>query len=277
MAHENPLERPMQHAIDSDVIHFPFGIEIPLHDWTGAVFGDALAWMGIRGLTKFMTLELLAFVFLLATLIPMMARIRRIGYPRGVFANAVEAICLFVRDTTAVPALGEKDAPKYLPYLWSVFFFILICNLLGLIPWLGSPTGALGCTTALALCSLILIHGSGIVYNGFFKYAKSIVPHVPIALYPLMFVIELMSLVIKPTVLAFRLFINITAGHTLLFVFLCFVWLSHNSIAYWIVTPASILSVVAFSMIELLVAVVQAYVFTFLSAVFIGAAMHPQH
>lgn len=277
MADFEPLNEPMSHAIDADVLHFPFGIEIPLHEWTSAVFGPVLGLIGINGLTKFMFLELVAVAVLLAVLVPLAVNLRRFGYPKGLLANAIEAICVFIRDTAAAPALGEKDAPKYLPYLWSVFFFIFVCNLLGLLPWLGSPTGALGCTTALALCSLLLIHGSGIVYNGFFGYVKSIVPHAPLPIYILLIPIEIIGHVIKPTVLAFRLFVNMTAGHTLLFVFLCFIGLAGDSLAYWIVTPPSLLAVVAFSFLELLVALVQAYVFTFLSAIFIGAAVHPSH
>jgi F-type H+-transporting ATPase subunit a len=277
MADFEPLNEPMSHAIDADVLHFPFGVEIPLHDWTGKIVGTLFGWLGIHGLTKFMFLELVAFAVLLAVLVPLAVNLRKYGYPKGLLANAIEATCVFIRDTAAVPALGEKDAPKFLPYLWSVFFFILVCNLLGLLPWLGSPTGALGCTTALALCSLALIHGSGIVYNGLFGYVKSIVPRVPLPIYILMIPIELIGHVIKPSVLAFRLFVNMTAGHTLLFVFLCFIGLAGDSLAYWIVTPSSFLAVVAFSFLELLVAFVQAYVFTFLSAIFIGAAAHPSH
>lgn len=277
MAGENPLSDPMGHTLDSDYIHLPGGSSFNLHDWTGKFLGGLLEWAGITGLTKFMLLELIAFILLLVVLIPMAARLRRLGYPKGLFVNAVEAICIFIRDNAVVPAIGEKDAPKFLPYLWSVFFFILVNNLFGLIPWMGSATAGLGCTTALALCSLVLIHGSGLVANGPVKYAKSIVPPVPIALYPLMLFIELLGHVIRPCVLAFRLFVNMTAGHTLLFVLMCFIALTGPSLLNLVITPLSILGVVAFSVLEILVAFLQAYVFTFLSAIFIGAAVHPHH
>lgn len=277
MAGDNPLLDPMGHTIDSDVLHLPREVSFNIHDWTGGFIGNALSWAGIHGLTKFMSLELFATLLMLAIFIPMAARTKRLGYPKGLIANMIEAVCIFIRDNAAIPAMGEKDAPRYLPYLWTVFFFILINNLLGLFPWLGSPTGALGCTTALALCTLVLIHGSGVAENGAVGYAKSIVPHVPAVLYPLMLFIELVSHVIKPTVLAFRLFVNMTAGHTLLFVLMAFIAATGPSLLNLLVTPLSLTGVVVFSLLEILVAFLQAYVFTFLSAIFIGAALHPQH
>lgn len=277
MASDNPIADPMSHTIDSDVIHLPFQNSIDVHGITSNWLGNLLSWAGIHGLSKFMLIELIVFALMLVILIPMASRIRRLGRPRGLIANLVEAVCVFIRDNAAVPAIGKEDADKYLPYLWTVFFFILINNLFGMLPWLGSPTGALGVTTALAACSLFLIHGSGLFRHGVVGYFKTLVPHVPMALYPLMLLIELISHVIKPTVLAFRLFVNMVAGHTLLFVILCFVSLSATTIFYYFVTPMSVGGIVIFSLLEILVAFLQAYVFTFLSAIFIGAALHPQH
>jgi F-type H+-transporting ATPase subunit a len=100
---------------------------------------------------------------------------------------------------------------------------------------------------------------------------------VPLALYPLMFVIELVGHVIKPTILAVRLFVNMLAGHTVLYVILGFIAVIGPGFLYFVVTPASVLGVVLLSMLELFVAFLQAYVFTFLTAIFIGAAVHPHH
>jgi F-type H+-transporting ATPase subunit a len=214
---------------------------------------------------------------MLVLFVPMALGIVKLGFPKGLFANAIEAVCLYIRDNAAIPAIGEHHATRYLPYLWTVFFFILINNLLGLIPWLGSATGALGTTAALALCSLVLIHGSGIAENGLVPYLKSIVPPVPTAIYPLMLIIEVIGHFIRPTVLAFRLFVNMAAGHTLLFVLMAFIAATGASLLNLLVAPLSLAGIVAFSLLEILVAFLQAYVFTFLSAIFIGAALHPHH
>jgi F-type H+-transporting ATPase subunit a len=215
--------------------------------------------------------------FLSGPFIYFAASVRRRGYAKGVFKNALEMILLFIRDNVAVPAIGAHDAKRFLPFLWSLFFFILACNLIGMIPFLGSPTGALGTTGALALCSFIMIHGSGVRQLGASGYAHAFVPAVPLALYPLMFVIELIGHIIKPTILAVRLFVNMLAGHTVLFVILGFIAMVGSGPLYYVVTPASVIGNVLLSMLELFVAFLQAYVFTFLTAIFIGAAVHPQH
>ena len=277
MAGANPLSDPMGHTLDSDYIHLPGGSLFNLHDWTGKFLGGLLEWAGITGLTKFMVLELVATLLLLALLIPMAVRLRRLGYPKGLFVNAVEAICIFIRDNAVVPAIGEKDAPRYLPYLWSVFFFILVNNLFGLIPWMGSATAGWVAQPRYGALFADIDSWFGVASNGPVGYAKSIVPPVPMALYPLMLFIELLGHVIRPCVLAFRLFVNMTAGHTLLFVLMCFIALTGPSLLNLIITPLSIMGVVAFSILEILVAFLQAYVFTFLSAIFIGAAVHPHH
>ncbi len=277
MEGDNPLLDPMGHTLDSDFIHLPRETSFNLHDWTGQFLGSSLSWAGINGLTKYMTLELFTTLLMLGILIPMAARILKLGYPKGLISNAVEAVCLFIKDNAVVPAIGEKDANRYLPYLWTLFFFILINNLLGLIPYLGSATGALGATTALALCSAVMIHGSGVAENGAVGYAKSIVPHVPLPIYVIMLPIEVLGHLQKPIILAFRLFVNMTAGHTLLFVLMCFIAATGPSMLNLVVTPLSLVGVVVFSLLEILVAFLQAYVFTFLSAIFIGAALHPHH
>ncbi len=141
----------------------------------------------------------------------------------------------------------------------------------------GLSNASLGTTVALAICSLIAIHGGGVWKMGPIEYAKSIAPHAPLPIYIMLYLIELLGHIIKPTILAFRLFINMVAGHTVLFVLLAFIQMVGPSRSYFIVTPASILGVVLISCLELFVAFLQAYVFTYLSAIFIGAAVHPHH
>lgn len=263
---------PIAHAIDSDAFEFPGNVVIDVFEMTHLeLFGPKF------GLTKFMVLELAAAALCVLAFIPIAANVRRNGFPKGRLCNLIEAILFFIRDQIAVPALGEHDANRFVPYLWSVFFFILSCNLMGMLPWMGSPTGALGCTAALAVCSFVTIHGSAIKKMGAVHYAQSIVPHVPKPLYLIMVPIELIAHLIRPCILAFRLFINMVAGHTVLAVLLGFIALVGTGPLFYVVAPASVIGVVLLSLLELLVAFLQAYIFTFLSALFIGMSLHPEH
>lgn len=171
-------------------------------------------------------------------------------------------------------------ADKYLPYVWSVFFYILFCNLLGAIPLLGSPTADINVTGVLAVVTFAHVIFFGSQQSGFVGFWKSLVPGMelpgPIAvlLLPLIWVIEAMGLLIKHGVLAIRLFANLMAGHTVLGVFLGFIALVDGA-AWGLVMPASILGQVAIGMLELFVAFLQAYVFALLTSLFISAAVNP--
>jgi F-type H+-transporting ATPase subunit a len=191
--------------------------------------------------------------------------------PRGL-RNFIEPVLLFIRDEVARPNLHD-DADKYLPYLWSLFFFILFCNLLGLIPGTATATGNLSVTAGLAVLSFVMIHFAGIRKNGVVAYAKSIVPPVPAYLWPLLFVVEFVSVLTKPFALAVRLWANMSAGHIVILVLLGFIFLFKS----WFIAPVSVAGAAAIYMLELFVALLQAYVFTFLTAVFMGMAAHPHH
>jgi F-type H+-transporting ATPase subunit a len=190
---------------------------------------------------------------------------------------------VFIRDEVARPAIGRHDADRFLPFLWNVFFFILFCNLLGLVPWAGSPTGALAVTGSLALVCFVMVVGSGMAKFGILGYWMGMVPHLepwPLAiiLKPMLTAIEFGGTCVKHCVLAVRLLANMFAGHLVLFVIIGFIGATvHSGFALWLgVTVASVLGATALSLLELLVAFLQAYIFTFLSAVFIGMAVH-QH
>jgi len=197
--------------------------------------------------------------------------------PRG-FRNFLEPILLFIRDELAIPNFHDK-ADRYLPYLWTLFFFILFCNLAGLVPGGATPTGNLSVTAGLALISFLVIHAVGIRENGFFGYLKSIVPPVPWWLWPVLLVVELVGIVAKPFALAVRLWANMNGGHIVILVLLGFIFLVKNS-ALFIQGPVvgiSVAAAVAIYFLEIFVAVLQAFVFTFLTAVFVGMAAHPEH
>ncbi len=197
--------------------------------------------------------------------------------PRGL-RNFVEPILLFIRDEVAKPNLRE-DADRFLPYLWSLFFFVLFCNLLGLIPGGATATASLSVTAALAVVSFFAIHFAGIRRNGIVHYVQSIVPAVPWWLWPLLLVVEVVSILTKPFALAVRLWANMSAGHIVILVLLGFIFMVGNA-GLFVKAPVvgvSIAGAAAIYLLELFVALLQAYVFTFLTAVFMGMAAHPSH
>jgi F-type H+-transporting ATPase subunit a len=254
--------------------------------------------------TKFMVLELIAAGLILAIFIPLARRAAQVATPQGAWWNAFESLLTFIRDEVARPNLSGHDsdhedehhghghhdhdpnpADKYVPFLWTVFLFILFCNLLGMLPLMGSPTASIWVTGALGLCSFVMMHGVAIAKMGPLPYVKSLWPPMEIPfgmgliLKPMIFVIEVLGTVIKSGVLAVRLFANMFAGHMVLAMILFFIIEAANlAVAMWAgITVASVLGVTALSLLELFVAFLQAYIFTFLTALFMGMALYPQH
>ena len=189
---------------------------------------------------------------------------------------------VFVRDEIARPAIGKKDANRFLPFLLTLFFFILILNLFGMIPLLGSATGALAVTAVFAVSTFLVVVASGMQKMGVVGFLKAQVPSMDLPLpWPIamllvfgIWAIEIFGLLVKHFVLAIRLFANMFAGHLVLAVFLGFVGAAWASGMFWGVAPAVVLGSIALSLLELFVAFLQAYVFTFLAALFIGSAQH---
>ena len=195
--------------------------------------------------------------------------------PKG-WQNAIEPVITFVRDDVAKPNLGKKWV-KYMPYLLTVFFFILINNLFGLIPGSANVTGNTAFTAVLGIVSLIVILFST---NGHFWAHIFWPPGVPIPVKLILIPIELLGvLVIKPAALIIRLFANMVAGHIIIlsFISLIFIFGAMSKIAGWGFSPISILFTVFIYFIELLVAFIQAFIFTNLTAVFIGQAFEGGH
>lgn len=269
---------PVEHAQDAAAFHLPqfLGGEYPL---------PAIGLPEIYSLqiTKFMVIEVLAAVIMMAVFIPMAQRMKRGELPTGRLANLFELLLLFIRDQLAKPLL-HNDAKKYLPFLWTIFFFIFFCNFLGLIPWLGSPTGSIAVTGVLALVAASVVIGTGIKHHGPVGFWLGMVPPmelpfaIAIFLKPMLFVIEVFGLIIKNAVLAIRLWANMLAGHVVLAVFLSFIAMSANQgIALWAtVTGASVGMSIAVNMLEILVAALQAYIFTFITTLLISMSIH-QH
>ncbi len=195
--------------------------------------------------------------------------------PTG-WQNAVEPVITFVRDEVAKPNLGKKWI-RYMPYLLTVFFFILINNLFGLLPGSANVTGNTAFTAVLGILSLVVILFST---NGHFWGHIFWPPGVPIFVKVILIPIELLGvLVIKPAALIIRLFANMVAGHIIIlsFISLIFIFGAMAKGAGWGFSPISILFTVFIYFIELLVAFIQAFIFTNLTAVFIGQAFEGGH
>ncbi len=200
--------------------------------------------------------------------------------PKG-FANAIESLALWVRNDVAIANIGHHGA-QYAPYVMSLFFFLLYCNLLGLLPWGASPTANLAVTGGMAILSLIVIELSGIVRLGWRGYMKTIFPPAPgmggagaaaisIAMAP----IEIIGKLVKPFALCVRLFGNMTAGHFVILALFGLIFLAGNLEVWRWGIGAGLGTVVLFVMgLELIVAFVQAYVFTLITAVLIGVIVH---
>ena len=195
--------------------------------------------------------------------------------PNG-WQNAIEPVITFVRDEVAKPNLGTKSS-KYMPYLLTVFFFILINSLFGLLPGAANVTGNMAFTMVLAIISLLVILFST---NTHFWGHIFWPPGVPLFVKVILIPIELAGvLLIKPAALMIRLFANMVAGHIIIlsFISLIFIFGAMSSVAGFGFSPISILFTVFIYFIELLVAFIQAFIFTNLTAVFIGQSLEGGH
>ena len=207
--------------------------------------------------------------------------------------NFLEAIMMYVRNDVAKPVLGD-DTDRFMPLLWTLFFFIWFTNLLGLLPLdalqmlafgnsfhpiYGTATANIAVTATLALIVFIVIHVNGIRSAGIGGWAHHFLGGAPWWLGIIMVPVEIMGMIIKPVALAVRLAANMTAGHILVAVVIGFVptaWATSAALGAGI-GIVSIISTVAIMVLELFVASLQAYLFTFLSALFISQMISHGH
>ncbi|MCK5137550.1 MAG: F0F1 ATP synthase subunit A [Bacteroidales bacterium] len=224
-------------------------------------------------ITKNVFMMFLSIVTLLVVFLGLARSYKKAGIkePRGL-QGFLEPLIVFVEDDIAKPNIGEGKHLKFMPYLLTVFFFILINNLMGLIPFFpfgANVTGNIAVTMVLALCTLVIT-----TFSGNKEYWKHIfnMPGVPIWLAPIMIPVELLGVFTKPFALMIRLFANITAGHIIVISLVSMIFIFKS---VFMAAPAMVM-VVFMDMIELLVAFLQAYIFTLLSALFIGLAV-PEH
>lgn len=231
-------------------------------------------------ISKFMILELVVLLVISVLFVRLGQKMKAEIRPRGKAWNAFEAILLYFRDYVARPAIGGHDADRFLPFLWTLFLFILGCNLLGMIPFLGAPTSSFGVTLGLAMVTFATVLLFGMKKFGVIGFWKNQVPHMGLPWYmaifivPMIFLIEVMGLVIKHVVLGIRLLANMVAGHLVLLAVMGLAVGAASSSMWGITAVIAVIGSALFSCLELFVAFLQAYVFTFLSALFIGMAIH---
>ena len=268
----NPLEHVIQHSLKT--VEADLGPLTPNGEIT--VMSDHISMILLAG-------------FLLMLILPPVFRRRKATdpiqamVPSG-FRNGLEAICQYLRKEVAQPALGEHT-DRFIKYIWTVFFFVLTMNLLGLVPIGsltplafdahigGTATANIWVTGTLALTTVVMIIFNGLRLGGV-DYVKHLMPG-PMMIKPLMFVIEVIGIFAKGFALAVRLFANMVAGHTLMAVLLGFILSAGSASAvlgFGIAVPV-VLGSVAISMLELFVAFLQAFIFTFLSTLFIGMSV----
>ncbi|MBA2563974.1 MAG: F0F1 ATP synthase subunit A [Gemmatimonadetes bacterium] len=263
----------VHHLGDSHELDFaPFGtIQLPRLE----VFGIDMS------ITKHVVFLWLSAALMLALFIPM-ARNR--GPVRRGVGNFLEAFVVYVRDEVAVNNIGKKDAGPYVPYLLTLFFFILFANLLGLLPFGATATSNWIVTGTLALITMVVAEGSSVVKLGAGGYARQFIPVKlesqgvvgkvgNVALGGLLFVIEAVSHVSRIIALMIRLAANMTAGHVVILALLGLIFILNT----YVVAPISVAFAVGVYMLEIFIALVQAFIFTMLTALFIGMAVHPHH
>jgi F-type H+-transporting ATPase subunit a len=225
-----------------------------------------------------------AVMVLLLAIIPFAAKSKGL-VPTGL-RNLVESVCVFLREEMAKPVLGA-DTDRYISFIWTMFFFVLGLNLLKMIPtesifflitgkensFGGPATADIWITGAMAVVTFFTTHILGIREQGLWRYIVNLAPPVPWWLMPLIYFLEIISALVRPFTLAIRLFANMLAGHMVIatFIGLIFVFKSYA------VAGASILSIVLLSLLELLVAFIQAYIFTLLSTQYIGFSVSSEH
>lgn len=272
------------------------------------------------GISKYMILEVVLAVILYFVFTRLAQQLQSGAPAKGRIANLFEAFILFIRDQIARPAidahddhghddhghddhgdghhdhgqvsaspqgaalLAAHDGDRFVPLLLTLFFFVLGCNLLGMVPWAGSPTASFSVTLALAGVTFGTVVVAGMMKFGPLGFFANQIPSMdlplPLAilLKPMIFAIEMLGLCIKHLILAVRLLANMVAGHLVLLGIMGMISAAASySFGMWAtVTGISVVSSTLFSVLELFVAFLQAYIFTFLSALFIGASVH-QH
>ena len=261
----------IEHGFDQYVFRIgwhPFGLE----------------WIDLS-ITK-LTLNMWIAAILLIIFFRLLIKKQSGGNIAGRYLNFLEPFVIYVRSEMVYPIMGEHNGRRYLPLFMTQFFFILFCNLLGLIPipefsmggiefpGLATATGNVAVCTALSLVTLFTIFGMGMIEQGPLTYWKNMVPPgIPVLLVPLLFPIEVIGIFIKCFALTIRLFANMVAGHLVILTFIGLIFIFHS----YFIAPVSVAFALFIYTLEIFVAFLHAFVFTLLSIIFINMAIHPEH
>jgi len=266
------------HTLDYPCLHTGFVCEYELPRWDPIHIGRFA--IDISPTRHVVMLWIAALLCIITTLIALRAHNRRTreGKAPSGFGNGLEALVLYLRNEVVLPNVGAHGN-GYVPYLLTLFFFILFANLLGLVPYGATATGNISVTATLALVTFVVIELAGIKAQGW-RYINTVVfwPH-DMALgmkLPITFIltpIELIGKFTKPFALAIRLFANMVSGHVVLLALISLIF----TFGSWLLVPAPILIALSISLLELFVAFLQAFIFTLLSSVFIGLIREGAH
>jgi F-type H+-transporting ATPase subunit a len=279
-----PADILMPHLTDSKHLEYPcikgwgeWACHVTLPSWPIHIGGKMID----MGPTKHTVWLLISAIVVAVALVTTAAAHRRhtheIGRPRG-FAAGLEAIILYLRNEIYMPVLGGHGGEKYVPFCLSLFFFILMCNVFGLIPYGSTATGNLAVTATLASITFVMIEVAGMRALGK-GYVNTIVywPHdmalpLKLGLTVIMTPIELISKFTKPFALTVRLFANMIAGHVIILSLIGLIFLFG-----WFVAPPAVAMALFIMGLEVLVVAIQAFIFSLLAAVFIGQIRAAHH
>ncbi len=255
-------------VVDHDYVDFYFFGKLQLPKLPAVTIG------GIKfdfSVTKSLFMMVLSSLLLIAVLKRAAVVNSKNIVPKGI-GNFIDTIVMFIRDDIVVPNMG-KEGLKLLPFFLTLFFFILFANLIGLIPFLAQPTKNLSVTTGLALITFSTTQIMGMKKNGVLGYIRGLVPHgIPAFVLPIMIVVEFIGLFTKPFALLMRLFANITAGSIIILSLIGLIFIMN-----WAGAVIAVPFALFINLLEIFVALLQAYVFTMLSVLFISMAMHQDH
>lgn len=271
------------HISDSHTLDYPclkagFVCEYELPHWAPIHIGRFM--LDISPTRHVVMLWIAATLCIVTTLLALRAHNRRTreGKAPSGFGNGLEALVLYLRNEVILPNIGAHGN-GYVPYLLTLFFFILFANLLGLVPYGSTATGNISVTATLAIITFLVIELAGMKAQGK-AYINTIIfwPHdmslgMKLFISPILTPIEIVGKLTKPFALAIRLFANMTAGHVVLLALVSLIF----TFGSWLLVPVPILMALGISVLELFVAFLQAFIFTLLSTVFIGLIREGAH
>jgi F-type H+-transporting ATPase subunit a len=265
--HDDKLDI-IEKVVDHDYVDFYFLGKLKLPQFPPVHLGPVTIDFSI---TKSLFMMILSSLILVMVLGVAAAKNTKNKVPKGL-GNLIESLIVFVRDDIVVANMG-KDGLKLLPFFLTIFFFILFANFIGLFPFMAQPTKNINVTAGLALVTFSVTQVMGMKKNGVVGYMKGLVPPgIPIFVMPIMIVVEFIGLFTKPFSLLIRLFANITAGTIIILSLIGLVFILN-----WAGAAIAVPFAIFIYCLEIFVALLQAYIFTMLSVLFINMAIHQDH